>query len=230
MAFKKFGYITFEEPFKVLRSHGLIIKEGTKMSKSKGNVVVPDKYLKSIGADALRMYLMFLGPYQEGGDWRDSGIMGIVRFLNRTWDYFENAQPKESGKELSKWMHASIKKITEDAESLKYNTAISELMMILRKLEQEKSPNSKDLEAFLLLLASFAPFITEELWEKIGNQYSIHKQKWPGYDKDKLISDEVNLVIQVNGKFRGTIIVDKGLSQKEAQTLALSELSTFRTS
>jgi len=222
MAFKKMGLVTFEEPFSVLRSHGLIIKEGSKMSKSKGNVVVPDKYINDFGADTLRMYLMFLGPYQEGGDWRDSGIMGIVRFLNRVWDFYDNVKVDKKAP-LSRWMHPSIKKIEEDIESLKYNTAISELMVLLRQFEDKKATSQKDLETFVLLLAPFAPFIAEELWEKLGNKFSIHQQAWPSYEKEKLVSDTVSLILQVNGKLRGTVEVDKGLSQKNAEQVAVKE-------
>ncbi|MDP2629693.1 MAG: class I tRNA ligase family protein [Candidatus Harrisonbacteria bacterium] len=185
MVFKKMGLVDFEEPFSVLRSHGLLISEGAKMSKSRGNVVVPDKYINDFGADTLRMYLMFLGPYQEGGDWRDSGMMGIVRFLNRTFDYYANVKT-DSSKSPSRWMHAHVKKVGQDIEGLKYNTAISELMVVLRCFEEKKVNGRKDLEAFLLLLAPFAPFLTEELWEKLGNKYSVHKQPWPKYDVSKL--------------------------------------------
>lgn len=222
MVLKKMGYTNFEEPFTVLRSHGLIIKEGTKMSKSKGNVVVPDKFLDKVGADVLRMYLMFLGPYQEGGDWRDSGVMGIVRYLDRVWGYFDQVKVDKSGK-LSDWMHAPIKKITEDIEALKYNTAIAELMTLFRKIEDDKVASRKDLETFLVLLAPLAPFITEELWEKLGDNYSIHKSDWPTYDKKKLVSDQTTLIVQVNGKLRSTFDITRGMSQEDALKLAMSD-------
>ena len=222
MAFKEMGLIDFEEPFSTLRSHGLITKDGAKMSKSKGNVVIPDKYLNELGADALRMYLMFLGPYQEGGDWRDSGVMGVVRFLNRAWSYFSKTKV-DSKKPLSSWMHSVIKRVTEDTESLKYNTAISELMVALRRFESEKINGKKDLETLLLLLAPFAPFITEELWEKFGNKYSIHQQPWPKYGERELKTGKVKLILQVNGKLRGMVTVARGLTKEQAEKLALKE-------
>mgnify|MGYP001606637178 CR=1 FL=1 len=223
MAFKDMGFVDFEEPFSVLRSHGWVIKDGAKMSKSKGNVVVPDQYLNELGADAWRMYLMFLGPYQEGGDWRDSGIMGTVRFLNRTWNHFGRVKVNNA-KPLSFWMHSVIKKVTEDIETLKYNTAISELMVTLRRFEDERISGKKDLETFLLLLAPFATFITEELWEKLGNEYSIHQQLWPRHSERGVESGKVNLILQVNGKLRGTVEVVRGLNQEQAEKVALEEL------
>ena len=222
MVFQEMGLVDFEEPFSTLRIHGLIIKDGAKMSKSRGNVVIPDKYLSDLGADALRMYLMFLGPYQEGGDWRDSGVMGIIRFLNRTWDYFGKVKV-DSKKPISSWMYPVIKKVTEDIENLKYNTAISEIMVTLRRFENEKINGKKDLETFLLLLAPFAIFVTEELWEKLGNKYSIHKQAWPKYKESGLRSDKVNLILQVNGKLRGIATVRRGLTKEQVEKIALGE-------
>ncbi|MEX2053988.1 MAG: class I tRNA ligase family protein [Candidatus Colwellbacteria bacterium] len=222
MVFKKMGLVDFEEPFSMLRSHGLLISEGVKMSKSRGNVVVPDKYIKDFGADTLRMYLVFLGPYQEGGDWRDSGMMGIVRFLNRVWDLY-NTGEVDNKKPLSAWMNAPIQKVGEDIDNLKYNTAVSELMITLRRLEGEKVRGGKDLEAFLLLLAPFAPFMAEELWEKLGHKYSIHKQSWPKHDASQSVPDSINLILQVNGKLRGTLEVEAGLDKKEAEKIALKE-------
>jgi len=163
MAFKEMGLVDFEEPFTIFRAHGLLIKDGSKMSKSRGNVVNPDEYVQKFGADAVRMYLMFVGPFSEGGDWRDSGIMGVVRFLNRVWPLNENIK----GDKLSDWMHGPIKKVTDDISELKYNTAIAELMTTLNRFEKEGVTKS-DFETFLLLLAPFAPFITEELW---GRQF-----------------------------------------------------------
>ncbi|MDD5710779.1 MAG: class I tRNA ligase family protein [Candidatus Colwellbacteria bacterium] len=218
---KELKLIDFDEPFTVFKNHGLLIKDGAKMSKSKGNVVVPDEYIDAFGTDTFRMYLMFLGPFQDGGDWRDSGMAGTTRFLNRVWDFFSDIELSADDGVISDWMHASIKKITDDISGLKYNTAISELMVSLRRLESESSVHKKDLEAFLLMLAPFAPFITEELWEKLGNEYSIHKAAWPQYDTDHLIVDEVSLIIQVNGKLRGSLRVKRDLKQENAEKLGL---------
>ena len=224
MAFKDMDLIDFEEPYTTFRAHGLLIKEGTKMSKSKGNIVNPDEYIEKFGADAVRMYLMFLGPFSEGGDWRDSGIMGVVRFLHRVWGFCER---ELTGDSISSLMHASTKKITNDITELKYNTAIAELMNILNRFERDGA-TKKDFETFLLLLAPLAPFITEELWEKLGNKYSVHTQTWPKYDEKKLVESTIKFVIQVNGKLRATIVVKKGIAQKEVEKLALAEESVRR--
>jgi len=224
MALKDMGYINFEEPFTKFRAHGLIIRNGTKMSKSKGNVVNPDEYIKKFGADALRLHLMFLGPLEEGGDFRDEGMAGIIRFLSRAWSFGATFNAIKRDKELSRHMHKTIKEITEDIELLKYNTAISELMMALNIFtENSEAVTKKDFETFLILLAPLAPFISEELWAFIGNKPSIHKAKWPEYDKKALKQDSFILVIQINGKTRHTIKVTKGLSEKDALEIALSE-------
>ena len=188
------------------------------MSKSKGNVVNPDEYIKKYGADAVRMYLMFLAPLEQGGDWRDAGIMGVVRFLNRAWNIGNGDLAKQ--KSLSKWLHPSIKKITDDFASLHYNTVISELMIILNRFEKEGA-GEKDFKAFLQILSPLAPFLTEELWEKSGEKYSIHRSAWPKFDPKASEDETVELVIQVNGKVRGRITVSKGLSQNEAQDTAM---------
>ncbi len=221
MALREIGLISFSEPFAVFKNHGLLIKDGAKMSKSKGNIVVPDEYINVLGADTFRMYLMFLGPFQDGGDWRDSGMTGITRFLNRVWDLCAEIKFDQDEDVVSDWMHLPIKKVTDDIAELKYNTAISELMVILRRFEGESSVRRKDLEIFLLMLAPFAPFITEELWEKLGNKYSIHQTTWPRYDANSLVGDEVSLIIQVNGKLRGSLKVKKDLKQENAEKLGL---------
>lgn len=232
MALKDMGYLDFEEPFTVFRAHGLLIKDGAKMSKSKGNVVNPDEYIEKFGADAVRMYLMFVGPFSEGGDWRDAGMMGVVRFLDRVWKMAEQRMSDKRGgatesKESALWMHSVVKKVTEDIAELKYNTAIAELMSALNRFEKE-GVSKKDFETFLLLLAPFAPFITEELWERLGNTYSIHTSKWPQYDRRYLVEDTIQLVVQVNGKVRAAIEARRGISQREAEQLALAEPSVAR--
>jgi leucyl-tRNA synthetase len=221
IVFKELKLIDFNEPFAVFKNHGLLIKDGAKMSKSKGNVVIPDEYINTFGADTLRMYLMFLGPFQDGGDWRDSGMAGITRFLNRVWEFYSEIKLDKDKDVISNWMHPSIKKITDDITEFKYNTAISELMVVLRRFENDVCVSRKDSEAFLLMLAPLAPFITEELWEKLGNEYSIHKAPWPQYDVDCLVTNEVSLIIQVDGKLRGSINVKKDLRQENAEKLGL---------
>ena len=209
------------EPFPKFRAHGLLIKEGAKMSKSKGNVVNPDEYIVKFGADALRMYLMFLAPFEQGGDFRDEAIMGIVRFLERVWKLLGQEDAKDNLEEKEIVLHKAIKKITEDIEQLKYNTAISQLMKLIKILEEH--PNRKTFEIFLKLLAPFAPFIAEELWEKLGYKDSIHLEKWPEYDPKFLKEEKFELVIQINGKFRDKISVPQEITEKEAKELAISQ-------
>lgn len=246
MVLHDFGLLHFEEPFKRFRAHGLLIKEGAKMSKSRGNIVNPDDYIKNYGADALRMYLMFLGPFEQGGDFRDTGIRGITRFLQRVWKFVSSvssqkrkpqasnrsqiSQQKTRSRNIERLMHKTIKKVTEDIENLQYNTAISALMVLLNAFEKERGAiREKEIEIFLKLLAPFAPSITEELWQqyvvrdsKFKTQNSIHLQPWPNYDAALIQEETYNLVIQVNGKVRDIITVSRGIGEKDAKELALA--------
>ena len=224
MALKDSGFIDFEEPFKKFRNNGLLTKEGAKMSKSKGNVVSPDDYFKKFGADTLRMYLMFLGPFSEGGDWSDAGIIGISRFLNKVWELNSKVCGKPGlPQEVEKLIHQTIKKITEDIENLRYNTAISALMILANAMEKQEQVSVASYQSLIKMLAPFAPYITEEIWGKLGNKNSIHSQKWPDYDQ-KLVKEEViTFVVQINGKFRDKIEVEAGISQKEAERLTLGQ-------
>ncbi len=225
MVFYDLKLINFEEPAKKFRAHGLIIKDGAKMSKSKGNVVNPDKYVKNFGADALRMYLMFLGPFEMGGDFRDEGIIGIIRFLNRVWALSQKKKANISGNE--KLIHRTIKKVSEDMEKLSYNTTISFLMVLLRDLEEKCSVGQ--FKTFLKLLAPFAPFLTEEIWSDLvsdsdnGRSKSIHMQSWPKYNPKLIIEEQFELVIQINGKIKDKILAEIGVSQKKAENLALNQ-------
>lgn len=219
------------EPFPKFRAHGLLIKEGSKMSKSKGNVVNPDEYIKKFGADTLRMYLMFLAPFGQGGDFRDEAVMGIVRFLERVWvlskKLLKEKETPNDKKAKEIILQKTIKKITEDIEQLKYNTAISELMKFLKILEENLNKN--DFEIFLKLLAPFAPYIAEELWQNLkAKSYklkafrSIHLEKWPEYDSKLIKEEKIILVIQINGKVRDKIETKANIFQKEAEKHVLN--------
>ena len=224
MALKDGGYIEFEEPFKKFRAHGLLVKDGKKMSKSKGNVVNPNEIFEKYGADTLRMYLMFLGPWSEGGDWSDKGIVGIYRFLNRLWTFCAKLSLAQKGKgdpAIERLRHRTIKKVTEDLESLHYNTAIASMMEYLNALQAAKSATKAQMETLLVLLAPLAPHITEELWQKLGNKGSVHNQKWPNYEEGKIQEKKVRLILQVNGKVRDVVEADTGLAEAEAKDLAL---------
>ncbi|MDP2664817.1 MAG: class I tRNA ligase family protein [bacterium] len=223
MALKDMGFIAFDEPFKKFRAHGLITKEGAKMSKSKGNVVNPDEYFMEYGADTVRMYLMFLGPFSEGGDWSDKGIVGIYRFLNRV---FELAASKTEVKnDLAALRNKTIKKVTEDLENLRYNTAIASLMEYANEM---KDGGKKDIETLLILLAPFAPYITEELWYELGNKDSVHAQSWPMYDAKQVGKQRIRLILQVNGKVRDVLEVPSTISETEATALALKSRNIQR--
>ncbi|MEK6571174.1 MAG: leucine--tRNA ligase, partial [Bacteroidota bacterium] len=202
MALHDMGHLHFDEPFKRFRAHGLIIKDGAKMSKSKGNIVIPDEYVERYGSDTFRMYLMFLGPYQEGGDFRDSGIIGLFRFLERVYSLVDEPLydgPSTDGELLTE-MHETIKQVTEDIESLKYNTAIARLMEYLNAMKKGTARQKVFVETLALLLAPFAPHLAEELWEKLGYRESVFNARWPGYDEERIEKDVVTIVLQVNGK------------------------------
>ncbi len=230
--FSEWGLIDFDEPFKKFRAHGLIIKDGAKMSKSRGNVVIPDSYIKKFGADAIRMYLMFLGPFEAGGDFRDSGILGLTRFLARVKN-LEKKVAKTSGpltKTTERLLNKSIKKITEDIESLHYNTAISQLMVLSGGLEELTEISRETYEIFLRLLAPFAPYLSEELYQSAqgrsalgGKQNSVHLAPWLEYDEEKIKEDSFDLVIQVNGRVRTTIKVPADITKEAAEKLALKD-------
>lgn len=210
--------LNFEEPFSTFRAHGLVVKDGAKMSKSKGNVVNPDEYIRAYGADALRTYLMFTSPLEDGADFRDSGISGITRFLHRVWRFYTEVKlAKNSSEGMERNVHRAIKKVTEDIQALRYNTAISALMTLLNAFEEHpEAVTAKDREAFLKLLAPFAPHITEELWALDKEKGSIHRALWPQYDEKLLYEAEFDLIVQVNGKVRGKVSLKRGTTKEEA--------------
>jgi leucyl-tRNA synthetase len=228
------GLVDFEEPFTRFRAHGTIVRDGAKMSKSRGNVVVPDEYIGKWGADTFRMYLMFLGPYLEGGDFRDEGISGIRRFLDKVWALIRNTEETggDPDRDALRVLHQTISKVTEDIEGLRYNTAISALMEYLNVLrgldgqgdEKRARLQSALLEPLVILLAPFAPHIAEECWERLGHQdTSVFDASWPAYDEILASVEEVELVVQVNGKVRGRLQVPPGTNEADAVALALAE-------
>ena len=227
MVLKDLNYIDFEEPFKKFRAHGLLTKSGSKMSKSKGNVVNPDDYYKKFGADVLRMYLMFIGPFQEGGDWQDLGIIGVKRFIEKVWNLGlkvkENQKEKQS-KDLKfeKIFHQTNEKVFKDLENLNYNTAISALMILVNEMTKQKNIPLDIFQSFLKLLACFAPHITEEIWHQLGNKDSIHEQKWPKYDKKIVKETKAIFIVQINGRFRDKFETQINASKEQVEKLTLS--------
>jgi len=224
MALHDIGLLPFEEPFKKFRAHGLIIKDGAKMSKSRGNVVNPDRYLDQHGADVFRMYMMFLGPYEEGGDFRDEGIAGIRRFLDGVWRLVrEHDASVTSSDALARATHRAIKKVTEDVENLRYNTAIAALMTLLNDVRRLGPPDRWVIEALLVMIAPFAPHIAEELWEALGHPSSIFEARWPVFDPALTVEDRVVMAVQVNGKVRGRIEVARDAAETDVIAAALSD-------
>jgi leucyl-tRNA synthetase len=230
MVLKDLGHIDFEEPFRRFRAHGLIIKDGAKMSKSRGNVVVPDAYIEKYGADTFRTYLMFLGPYQEGGDFRDAGITGPYSFLNRLWDTALSAEdrPMEAG--IEQKLHATIQKVTEAVEALSYNTAIAAMMEYLNALRAGgRTAERAAVEPLVVLVAPFAPHLAEELWERLGHEGSIFGgDVWPEFDPAKAVTDTVEFVVQVNGKVRSRMPMPRGISETDAREAALADENVLR--
>ncbi|MFH1008555.1 MAG: leucine--tRNA ligase [Candidatus Latescibacterota bacterium] len=227
MVLHDLGYLNFEEPFAKLRLHGLILKDGAKMSKSRGNVVNPDEYIQTHGADVLRMYLLFLGPFEEGGDFSDHGIRGISRFLGRMRTHVLNPPDGSGGGVSMGTLHKAIKSVTENIESLKFNTAIARLMEVANWMAEEKSNFTRaewdaGIHNLVLLLAPFAPFSGEELWELLGRPYSVHDQAWPKWNEELLTEETFPLVIQINGKLRDSIEAPVDLSEEGAKRLAMS--------
>ena len=217
------GRLSFREPFLRLRNQGIILAEdGAKMSKSRGNVVNPDDVVKVHGADALRLFEMFLGPLEQEKAWSTQGIAGLDRFLDRVWRLqFSKMTKAAPTRELRMVMEKTTKQVTSDIENLRFNTAISALMQFSNALHGIESFPAQAYERLLLLLAPFAPHIAEEIWAKIGHESSIHKSAWPTFDAQVLETDTVIIAIQVNGKFRGQVEVARAADQKEIAAEAL---------
>jgi leucyl-tRNA synthetase len=230
MVLRDLGHIDFEEPFKRFRAHGLIVKDGAKMSKSRGNVVIPDEFIEEYGADTFRMYLMFLGPYQEGGDFREAGITGPYNFLTRFWDTYLSAEDREIDGEVEQKLHATIKKVTEAVESLSYNTAVAAMMEYLNVVRAGgRTAERAAVDPLLQMVAPFAPHLAEELWERAGNRISIFETgSWPTYDPQKATAETVELVVQVNGKVRTRMQMPRGISEDEARDAALADPNVQR--
>src|SRR6059036_3780801 len=231
MVLRELGHVHFEEPFPKFRAHGLIIKDGAKMSKSRGNVVIPDAYIQKWGADTVRMYLMFLGPFQEGGDFRDEGITGIRRFLDKVWALAHEAAASKARPlppAVERKLHQTIKKVTADTESLNYNTAIAAMMEYVNEVRSAECGVRSAMEPLLVLLAPYAPHLAEELWAALGHERSIFTAAWPTYDEKLAAAGDVEIVVQVNGKVRGRLTVSRGATEAQVVALAMTDESIKR--
>jgi leucyl-tRNA synthetase len=195
------------------------------MSKSKGNVINPDQYMEEWGADAFRMYLMFLGPYEEGGDFRDQGISGVRRFLDRLWASVRDARTDgASDAEVVRKLHRTIKKVGEDTANLGYNTAIAAMMEYMNAVRRgERVPHREEIAPLVQLVAPFAPHLAEECWQSLGHDSSVFDAGWPSFDPSMLVDDEVDVIVQVNGKVRGKVRVAKDATQDAVLALALAD-------
>jgi len=218
---KDIGIAETEEPFKALRNQGMILgSDNQKMSKRWGNVVNPDECIEVYGADAFRMYEMFLGPFDSQLPWQTEGLIGTRRFLDKVWRLAQNVKSEntknkniKTDKKIISELNKTIKKVTEDIEGFAFNTAVSSLMILLNNMDGKI--NQKDFLSFIKILAPFAPHISDEISKMFGDKKSINISSWPKYDVKKIIIDSVKLGIQVNGKLRGVLEIADGKSEKE---------------
>ncbi|MBI2861788.1 MAG: leucine--tRNA ligase, partial [Chloroflexi bacterium] len=236
-ALRDLGLIDSSEPFLRLYNQGIITSNGAKMSKSRGNVINPDDYVERIGADVVRGYLMFLGPWDQGGDWSPRGINGIARFYQRVWDFYGEERERPStaevsldttDDELTRLTHRTVKRVTDDLEHFRFNTALAALMEFHNSLTKASAQARggkawrQATETFLLLLAPLAPHLAEELWSQLGLPYSIHNQPWPTWDEAQIAESLVTLVIQVDGRVRDQVPAAASLDQQGATSLAMA--------
>ncbi len=233
------GLVDFDEPMVKLFNQGIILgPDGNRMSKSRGNVIAPDPLVQKYGADTVRAYLMFIGPWDRGGPWNPEGIEGVYRFLHRVWALVKGPKPESAGipakkdlMELRRMTHKTIKRATGDIEAFKFNTMLAALMSFTNYLTKARetavcgTPEwDEAIRNLLLLLAPLTPHIAEELWAAIGGEYSIHQQRWPTWDEELTREETITLVVQVNGKVRDRIEVEADIDEETARKLALESL------
>ena len=242
-AMRDLGLLNFDEPFVRLYNQGHILSEGEKMSKSRGNVVAPDKYVGKYGGDAVRCYLMFIGPWDRGGSWQDTGINGVSRWLNRVWEIAQRDSrilddlptDQTADTNLTRAIHKTIRRVERDVEAFKFNTALAGLMEFSNTLNTAWEAKNVDsgtwndaVERLLVLLAPMAPHITEELWERAGHTTSIHNEPLPEYDADLAADEMIELVVQVNGRVRATIEMPVDVTEEDAKEAAMASENVRR--
>ncbi|MDR5658046.1 leucine--tRNA ligase [Serpentinicella sp. ANB-PHB4] len=241
--FKDLDLLDIKEPFKNLLTQGMVLKDGAKMSKSKGNTVSPEEIIEKYGADTARLFVLFAAPPERDLEWSDQGVEGCYRFLNRVWrlvaesiekDLFKRTKEDidSQDKELRYKIHSTIKKVTEDLDTrFNFNTAISSIMELVNELYKYKEQSKildgnlfkNGIETIVTLIAPFSPHIAEELWELIGNKTSISNLAWPEYERDALVKDEIEVVFQVNGKLKNKVNVSTNIDKEELEKLALQD-------
>ncbi|MCH7597507.1 leucine--tRNA ligase [Patescibacteria group bacterium] len=224
---EKLKYIDFKEPFSKLRHQGMILAEdGRKMSKSLGNITNPDEIVERFGADTMRIYEMFMGPLADSKPWNTQNIMGARRFIERIWRLQIKVKNQKSSldknKELDTLLHQTIKKVGSDIENLKFNTAISQMMILVNALEKATVVNLSSYKILVQLVAPFAPHVAEELWQKMGGTDSVHKKEWPQFDESHIIAETYTIVVQINGKVRAKFEASTDLSEAQIKEKSLS--------
>ncbi len=233
MVMKELGLVAHGEPVKRLLTQGIVYKDGAKMSKSRGNVVNPDDYITKWGADTFRTYLMFLGPFQEGGDFRDAGISGPRRYLDKVWDLVTTAadpdcRDAEIRRDVMVKWNQTIKKVTEAIEGLHYNTAIAAQMELVGLLREQQCAEHGIVTDLVKMIAPFAPHFAEECWERLGHRSSVFDAPWPTWDEALTVDDMVTVAVQVNGRTRATVTLARGASEDDARTAAMADASVAR--
>jgi leucyl-tRNA synthetase len=219
------GKVNTKEPYLKRTSHGMIMGENNeKMSKSRGNVVNPDDIIDEFGADTLRLYEMFIGDFEKSVPWSENSVKGCRRFLDRIWTLPEQmVEGSDMTPALETTIHKTIKKVSEDFETLKFNTAIAAMMSLLNDFKKSETITQKDLQTLLLLLNPVAPHITEEMWQQ--NQFGgmITDQSWPAFDPEKVVDDVIEMAVQINGKVRATITIPVDATKELAHDLAMQD-------
>lgn len=217
------GAVTYDEPYSKLQTVGLILAEdGRKMSKRWNNVVNPDDIIERFGCDTFRLYEMFMGPFDAAIAWNTEGLIGPRKFLERIWKIYHSGLIGTTSTSIEKLLHKTIKKVGEDIGHMKYNTAIAAMMIFVNELEKDRAISENDFGHFLKILSPFSPHITQELWEKMGHETFLMEQKWPQYDARHLIDDEIELVVQINGRVRDKFMVVKDITEELAKDKALA--------
>jgi len=239
--FRDLGMVDHSEPFTHLLTQGMVLMDGAVMSKSRGNVVDPDAMMQKYGADAFRCFLMFIGPWEDGGPFNLEGISGIERWLNRVWALVlgETTAFGDPGEDATREMrhltHKTLRRVTADYEGFRWNTAIAALMEMANGLSRAREAGPVDqaaweeaTEKLMLMIAPLTPHLAEELWERTGHEFSVHLQRWPAYDEGLASEDAITLVVQVNGKVRDRITVAADITKDDAKRIALESEAVTR--